>query len=745
MEKYMKGVKLHTKFVILLVGAALLPLAISSIVTLARFQQTLETDATSFGNQLGATAAAEIESFILQQLGFLDYVGIIYHPESPVQKKVADAILENVLYKSEHFVDISIVDKEGFERARKNRILVIAPEDLRDLKDTASYRAAREQGIFVGPVYSREGRIFFDLGRKLVDARGDFVGAVFAQVDAKVMPLVMENISRIAGPSGRVYIVDETGKVIAHPDISYILAERNLADLPLVQKIIARSAEAHISTIYTNETGREVLGSARPMTIKFFDQRSRESFRINWFVITEQPVDVVFGEAEKAKWFAVMISFVVIVLAGILAIFFAGIVSRPIEALHTAALEFGKGNLNYRAVVDTEDEIGVLARSFNIMAQTISESIVSMKKEEEIISAERNKLSVILSGITNAVIAVDLSGGIILFNKAAEALLGLKTQEVFGKTIWQTIKLFEGDRELTVDEYCPPQKDSSYEGPVFSRNDLKIISPNGESHYINLISGHIHEGLSINLRCIITIQDITREFAMEKTKREFVSVAAHQLRTPLTGINWALESLASDVVVVAHKKVIKGALETVHHMSELVNGLLDVSRVEEGRFGAKLERQSIIPVLKKVFSVFQEAARKNNIEFKTDVPTSLPLLDFDEYKIEMVLNNLLDNAIRYTPPEGKVTVSVMQREEDIVFSIEDTGIGISESETERMFTKFFRSPRAQSVFTDGSGLGLYIAKNIVEQHSGKLWFESKENEGTKFYLSLPVPKSRTSV
>ncbi|HEY4488242.1 MAG TPA: ATP-binding protein [Candidatus Paceibacterota bacterium] len=733
--------RLHTKFIVLLTSVSLVPLIVVAGVTLARYQQTLEDDASKLGHQLASTAAAEIRSFMVSQFGILENIAAIYHPDFPIEPDIAEDITEITLLRSENFMDISVVDAAGDEIARKNRLLVVTEDDLGNVSGGEAFAAVRERGVYVGPVYVRSGRPFFDLGRRIIDSQGNFAGAVFAQVDARIMPDVVGDISEIVDPPGRVYIVNERGTVIAHPDLSYVLAERDLSDLPPV-RAIAENPDNHDMAAfgtYVNENGDRVLGSSHPMTIQLFDLRSSETPSINWYVIAEQPEASVYGEARRAAYFSLAVSLIAVLLAIAAAIFFAGRISRPIEALHRAALEFGKGNLGYRASVETRDEIGDLAQSFNTTAGELEKTVASLKSEEKVTAAERNKLSLILAGITNAVIAVDLEGNIILFNRSAEALTGRNVRDVMGKGVKDIINLREGERIVDQSEYCPVS-DMHAEGPVFAKNNLRMQGKDGEEHFVNVVSGRIREGLNINLGCVITFQDITREYVMDRTKREFVSIAAHQLRTPLTGMSWTVEALLSEAkgtLNVAQKELVERGLDAIKRMVDLVNDLLDVSRIEEGRFGIKPEVQPLAPLLSRVLDNLKKQASKKSVNLESRISPDLPPVSIDVDKMEFVLNNIVDNAVKYTPAGGTVVVSTRAEKNAVVIEVRDTGIGIPAAEFDRVFTKFFRSRKALLYHTDGSGLGLYVAKNIVEQHGGSVAFQSVENQGTTFVISLP--------
>lgn len=230
---------------------------------------------------------------------------------------------------------------------------------------------------------------------------------------------------------------------------------------------------------------------------------------------------------------------------------------------------------------------------------------------------------------------------------------------------------------------------------------------------------------------------------LDVIKSEFVSIAAHQLRTPLSGIKWSLHSLiAGDEGKLNERqyKVVDGAAKATDRLIYIVNDLLDVARLEERRYALNIQKQSIVYVIKKVVNHFQEAAKDKGIEvsFRVDA-AKIPQLDFDEEKMIMVLDNLIDNAIKYTLPGGKVTIEASAKDRNVIVSVKDTGIGIPQEQQHRVFSKFFRGRNAQLYQTTGTGLGLSMAKGIMEMHGGTISFISKEDKGSTFYFSLPIP------
>jgi len=232
---------------------------------------------------------------------------------------------------------------------------------------------------------------------------------------------------------------------------------------------------------------------------------------------------------------------------------------------------------------------------------------------------------------------------------------------------------------------------------------------------------------------------------LDVAKSQFVSVAAHQLRTPLAGIKWTLYALLEEKMGRLNKEQEKfagDAYKATVRLIDLVNDLLDVARLEEGRFGFKIKKQPLAPLVKKVCENFQKAAKGKGIKFSLELPKEdIPFLDFDEEKIAIVLANLVDNAIKYTAPGGQVAVKLYKEKNSVRVEVADTGIGMPADQVKRVFTKFFRAENAQLYQTSGTGLGLYLAQNIVEHHGGAMFFKTEEDKGSTFTFSLPIPKS----
>jgi len=230
---------------------------------------------------------------------------------------------------------------------------------------------------------------------------------------------------------------------------------------------------------------------------------------------------------------------------------------------------------------------------------------------------------------------------------------------------------------------------------------------------------------------------------LDQIKSEFVSIAAHQLRTPLTGIRWSYQAILEEGqgnLQPEQRKLLESGLSTTLRMVDLVNDLLSVARIEEGKFGILLKKQALTPLLARFADLFSQRAREKGVAFLSEIARdpSIPDVAFDEEKLGIVFDNLLDNALKYTEPGGRITLRASREGDHVAIEIIDTGVGIPPGQMHRIFTKFFRADNALRLHTSGTGLGLYVVKNIVEKHGGTVEVESHEGKGTTFRMTLPV-------
>lgn len=345
------------------------------------------------------------------------------------------------------------------------------------------------------------------------------------------------------------------------------------------------------------------------------------------------------------------------------------------------------------------------------------------------IAAEQNKTLAIIANFADGLLVVDNKNFLSLINPQAEIFFDVKAEKVIGRPLaaLKEMPAFQPLMKLLGDQ----------SEPLF-RKELSLRDLTLEVSVVPIA------GKAETIGNLIILHNVTREKLIEKMKTEFVSVAAHQLRTPLAGVKWCLGLLLDGDIGelnAEQKSFIERGYASNERMLLLINDLLNVARIEEGKYVYNLTAAKPADLLRAAFDACQELAANRQIKMtRLEPPAAAPemTVKVDAEKIIMALQNLIDNAIKYTNPGGEVTVSLKYDTNKIEFSVKDTGVGVNQNQQDRLFTKFFRAANVMLMETDGTGLGLFITKNIVEAHGGRIWFESKEGQGSTFSFSLPA-------
>ncbi len=342
---------------------------------------------------------------------------------------------------------------------------------------------------------------------------------------------------------------------------------------------------------------------------------------------------------------------------------------------------------------------------------------------------EKTKTLAIISNFADGLLVFDKKGVISMVNPQAEKMFRIKEEMVKGKSLLDLRKY----------SLFAPAVDLIFKKGKVQKVKRVSFSPKKEiTIEVTVVPLKKEKGEEY----MAIFHDISREKTIERLKTEFVSLSAHQLRTPLSVIKWTLSLLREENLSEKEKKEFIEKLWIANErMIKLVNDLLNVTRIEEGRYVYNLQLKDIVEVATQVIKPRIELAKKKGLTFIFKKPKEkIPKVKIDEEKISLCIQNLVENAINYTPPGGKVIVSIEydKNKKEILFSVKDTGIGIPKEQRQRIFTKFFRADNAVKMETEGSGLGLFITKNIINAHKGRIWFKSQENKGSTFYFSLPV-------
>ncbi|MEY4744848.1 MAG: hypothetical protein RL272_793, partial [Candidatus Parcubacteria bacterium] len=322
-------------------------------------------------------------------------------------------------------------------------------------------------------------------------------------------------------------------------------------------------------------------------------------------------------------------------------------------------------------------------------------------------------------------------------NPVAVALVGVTLAAALGKKLSEIVRL-----ETMAGDAVPPDQApvaASLRTGAVVRADLQIAGRRRKTPLTISASPLISNGALVG--GVAVWHDMSKEVELDRAKTEFVSLASHQLRTPLTAINWYSESVVNgDYGKLGEdlREPLSAIHESSTRMSRLINSLLNVSRIEMGRLRITPKPSDITVIVKDVVGELAPLIEPKRLHVKLDFKKGLKRISLDENLTKILFQNVISNAVKYTPMGGHVAVTVEKSGEDVLATVKDDGIGIPRGQQSKIFKKLFRAENVLAVETDGTGLGLYVAKAVVEQSGGKIWFTSEEGKGTTFCFTLPV-------
>jgi PAS domain S-box-containing protein len=359
------------------------------------------------------------------------------------------------------------------------------------------------------------------------------------------------------------------------------------------------------------------------------------------------------------------------------------------------------------------------------------------------------KLKDITAAMGEGLLVINPDDKVVFYNEAAAKISGFGLEKVLNQPYWQVLKFVHENDDERNDDFV------KY---VFRYNDAKNDSQNvylkqadGDKLPVAVSAAPLRNRDGKALGCIVVFKDITQEKEVDKAKTEFVSLASHQLKTPMSAVNWYSEMLMDEDVgklTDKQKDFLKEIREGNDRMVKLVNGLLNVSRIDMGTLSIVPELVDLKKMFESVLGELQFGAEAKKLKIVKSYDATLPKISLDPNLMRIVVQNLLSNAVKYTREGGEIKVEVKkQNAKDVLITVKDNGYGIPKKQQPSIFKKLFRADNAKTMKVEGTGLGLYVAKAVVDAFGGKIWFESEENKGTAFYITLPLkgvkPKTGT--
>ncbi|UCZ54726.1 HAMP domain-containing protein [Bacillus shivajii] len=433
-------------------------------------------------------------------------------------------------------------------------------------------------------------------------------------------------------------------------------------------------------------------------------------------IFVYQSLNEVEQATNRTKHIIFLAAGIAIVLTTIFAFFLTTRITAPLRKMRKASLEVAKGNFNTKVPILTNDEIGLLGIAFNRMARALNTNLTALNQEKE-------QLSRILSSMADGVITLDRGGSVMVTNPPANEFI----------SAW----LYEQGYEVEESGHLPEELQNLFEKVVEEEKEqMTEVDIQGRSWVVLMTPLYGR----IDVRgAVAVLRDMTEERLHDKLRKDFIANVSHELRTPISMLQGYSEAIIDGIAASEEEKIELAQIiyEESLRMGRLVNELLDLARMEAGHITLNTEEIQINEFGQRILRKFQGVAKEHRIELSGELKDIEKPITADSDRLEQVLTNLIDNAIRHTPEGGKVTLRLDPYHNGIKFDVEDTGSGIPEEDLPFVFERFYKADKARTRGRSGTGLGLAIVKNIVEAHNGKVSAHSKVNEGTTFSVFIP--------
>ena len=516
----------------------------------------------------------------------------------------------------------------------------------------------------------------------------------------------------------RVTLIRPDGRVVAESDArpGGLAGMESHADRPEVRAALA------------GRVGRDLrISSTLETSLLYVASPARDGDRIVGVMRLALPLTEVTASHENVHRVMLVGGLLALAVALGIGLFVSGRVTRPVVEMQSIARQLSEGNFAVRAPVHSPDEIGTLGRSLNVLAARLREKIQDLAQEQA-------KVTAILDGMVEGVIAVDGHDHILLMNERARAMFNLGSGRLERKPFLEVIR--NADLHDVFREGRAAGIEVAGDGAAV-RRELRLSTPVErilQVHAVPLRLGPGETGVAM------VLHDITALRQLEQVRTEFVANVSHELRTPLTAIQGYLETLLGGAMDdPAHaRRFLEVVFRHTERLGRLLNDLTDLSNIELGRVSLQRGPVALGEVVDGTLDIIRAKADAGGVRLEARLPAELPAVQADRDRLAQILINLVDNAVKYTPRGGQVAVEAAAGEGLVEVAVVDTGVGIPPADLPRITERFYRVDRARSRELGGTGLGLAIVKHLVAAHGGTLVIESRPGEGTRVRVTLPA-------
>lgn len=433
-------------------------------------------------------------------------------------------------------------------------------------------------------------------------------------------------------------------------------------------------------------------------------------------LILSVPLTNIETTIKTVEYFLLFSSLISLSLSLLVAFLSSSSLARPLKRMSEIARQLARGNFQEKIKIETQDEVGQLAQDFNILSETLEETIGKLREEKE-------RTENIFLHMSEGVLAIDSRKSIVSMNPALQRTLSIETEKV---SALHDLHLGEEIEKLFAEVLQTGQEKEKEVELAGGKNIVFHITPLKEKEAIK--------------GAVAVVQDITELRKVDQLRREFIANVSHELRTPLTSIQGFLEAAIDQVISLEEFK--DKYLPLIHsetlRLSRLIHDLLDLSLMESGKIRWEMESVLISQVIHRVVVKLSPLLSARHIEVQEEFDNDLPPVLGNEDRLEQVFTNLLHNAILFSSPGNPITVGGRIQERHLLLFVRDQGSGIPPQDLPYIFERFYRVDKSRSREGGGTGLGLAITKQIIEHHGGQIWAESELNRGTTFFFTLPI-------
>lgn len=530
-----------------------------------------------------------------------------------------------------------------------------------------------------------------------------------------------ENKDRAVQTARELLEISKTNLAVVGPDVEAIWQITGDANLPIIpmdelfedpdlQYVFLGESVVKRELFQVTESGEQKELDVIIVGVPYYIEE-----QLSGAVFLYQTLDVIKQTIHSTQRLILYAAFIAIGLTTIFAFFLSTRVTAVLRQMKLAADNMARGDFHIRVPIRTNDEIGNLAYTLNRMAERLDETIQDLSHEKE-------QLSNILKSMVDGVISFDVNGKIILINPPAEAMLS-------------TMKYEEGIAEQ--EESIPRSLLDIFEQVVATEKEQQgTITAQGRYYMVDMAPLY---NRSLIRGVVAVIKDMTEQNKLDKLRKDFVANVSHELRTPLAMMQGYSEALIDDIVddPEERKELAKIIYDESLRMSRLVHQLLDLARMEAAHIDLYLTNVKLEHLLERIVRKFSNLAKEQHIQIIEQYETTSGPIAVDPDRFEQIMTNLIDNAIRHTPEQGQVIISLHEGKEFMHIAVQDSGSGIPEEDLAFIFERFYKADKARTRGESGTGIGLSIVKHLVEAHKGSIQVHSKLGEGTKFTIKLP--------